>query len=366
MNVDFLHTENFRNLTTTDFEPCQGVNLIYGANAQGKTNLLESIWLFSGCRSFRSAKDKELIAFGKEKASLSLDFFGYDRKQNMEINISDTGRTFTLNGIKKQSSAAVVGEFPAVVFSPAHLTLIKNGPGERRKFLDIAISQLKPLYARSLLHYRKAIKQRNAILKSGNTLSNINELLDIWDEAAAKYGSEIISQRLSYINELTQSVKEIYDGISGKKETLNISYVQNKNLNDVNSGSLYEKLLLLLKNSRRTDLISFETSVGPHRDDINIKINDINIRHFGSQGQQRSAALAMKLGEAAIIKNRSGQHPVLLLDDVMSELDSSRQNYILNNISDCQVFITCCEGSAIDSMMVGKAFEMTDGVLLQK
>ena len=354
MRVTQLELKNFRNIASAAVEPCDGVNLIWGDNAQGKTNLLESIWLFTGCRSFRGAKDAEYVGFGEAKAALSLDYFGEGRDQNLLLSIEKT-RRFTKNGIKLTSPAKVMGSFLAVVFSPVHLSLVKDGPYERRKFLDAAISQLKPKYALALSGYNKALAQRNMLLKDLMYHSELYDTLDVWEEQIAFYAAELITQRIGYIHRLGTFATEIYGGISGKKETLAITYQEASST----GGNSKEEI-----RQGKTDLVTGSTSVGPHRDDLLIEINDLSARSYGSQGQQRSAALALKLGEAAVIRNFTGEQPVALLDDVMSELDSFRQNYILNHISDWQVFITCCDPASVQNLQYGKAIRMKNGRII--
>lgn len=365
MKVTKLEAVSFRNIKTEVLEPCEGVNIIYGNNAQGKTNLLEAIWLFTGCRSFRGSKDAELINFNSAKSMLSLDFYGYDREQNLYLEI-EKGRKFMLNGVKQSTSSKIMGEFLAVVFSPVHLSLVKDGPYERRRFLDIAISQLKPKYAVTLMQYNKALSQRNILLKDIAFHAELYDTLDIWEDRLAFYAGEIIRQRVGYINRLTSFCEEIYDGISCGREKLELSYFQQCPAFGESKQELYENIKSLLFAARKNDIATGFTSVGPHRDDISIRIDGLAARSYGSQGQQRSAALSLKLGEAAMVKSFTGQQPVALLDDVMSELDEARQNYILNHIKDWQVFITCCDPSSVANLKYGKAFEMKDGRIVRK
>lgn len=363
MNIKKLEVVSFRNIKNAIIEPCESVNIIYGKNAQGKTNMLEGIWLFTGCRSFRGSKDSELINFNSSKAVLNLDFSAYGREQNLHLEIEGS-RKFHLNSIKQPSASKIMGEFLAVVFSPVHLSLVKDGPFERRRFLDIAISQLKPKYAVTLSQYNKALAQRNILLKDLAYHSELYDTLDIWEERLAFYAGEIIRQRVGYINSLSNHVKEIYQGISSGKEEIEISYYQQCPAVGKDRQELYENIKALLYASRKGDIITGFTSVGPHRDDLSIKIDGLSARSYGSQGQQRSAALSLKLGEAAMIKNFTGQQPVALLDDVMSELDEERQNYILNHIKNWQVFITCCDPNSVANLKYGKAFEMKEGKII--
>lgn len=364
MIVNQLEAKNFRNITETLIEPDSEINVIYGENAQGKTNLLESIWLFTGCRSFRSSKENELVNFNSTKANLYMDFTAFDRRQEALLEIGE-GRKFILNGVKLKSASKIVGEFLCIVFSPVHLSLVKDGPYERRRFLDIAISQLKPKYGITLAQYNKALSQRNILLKEVAYQSELYDTLDIWEERIAFFGAEIIRQRIGYINKLSQFTDEIYAGLSSNKEKLTVKYCQQASVIGDDKNEIYENLKAQLYAGRKNDLITGFTAIGPHRDDLSVKIDGLNARNYGSQGQQRSAALSLKLGEAAVIKSFSGEQPVALLDDVMSELDTSRQNYILNHIRDWQVFITCCDPSNVKNLKYGKKFLMKDGRIIK-
>ncbi len=364
MYITELEAVAFRNLSGVSIRPCKEVNLIYGDNAQGKTNLLEALWMFTGCRSFRAAKDAELLQFGKQKARLFLEYYGQDRLQTMQLDI-EKGRTFTQNGVRLPSPARAMGEFLAVVFSPLHLTLVKDGPAARRRFLDNAIGQLKPKYGAALSDYNKALMQRNLVLKDAAYHRELFDTLDVWEDRIAYYGSEILRQRIGYVQRLRNFSADIYAGISQKKETLRISYAEAVPTEGSSRKELYESLLSHLKQARKDDLLTGTTSVGPHRDDLAVEIDFLSARTFASQGQQRSAALALKLGEAAVIRNFTNEQPVALLDDVMSELDAARQNYILNHIRDWQVFITCCDPSSVKSLRYGKAFAMKEGRILK-
>lgn len=361
MIINGLEIENFRNIEKINIEPCDKVNVIFGENAQGKTNIIESIWMFTGCRSFRGAKDKELIRFGEEKSKARLEFFSENREQNMTFEIGEK-KIIGLNGINFSSPSKSVGNFLAVVFSPVHLSLIKDGPSERRKFLDIAISQLRPKYASLMTKYNRIVIQRNALLKDIAYSSALYDMLDIFDEEVALYASKIAAYRTSYLEKLTEEVKEIYSGLSSGKEKISLEYVQCEERENFTSK---EKYLEKIKAARKNDIASCTTSIGVHREDIEIKIDGNSARKFGSQGQQRSCALALKLGEASMIKNTTADQPVALLDDVMSELDISRQNYILNHIKDWQVFITCCDPNTIHHLKEGKSFRIQNGSIVE-
>ena len=365
MKVNSIELNNFRNISHIKFEANDGVNVIYGENAQGKTNILEGIWLFTGCKSFRGAKDSELIKFNEEIARIELNFSDNIRGKKSEIVISEKKKNVFLNGVGLRSSAELMSSFYAVIFSPSHLSLIKDGPAGRRRFLDTALCQLKPSYAESLAGFKRALIQRNALLKDIHLNSGLYDILDTWDIQLAKYSALVISERLKYIDTLSQFSKNIYAGISENKEEIGILYSR-KEIDDINISvnDLYNMELLKLKDARKDDILMKSTSVGPHRDDLEIFINGVSARSFGSQGQQRSCALALKLGESEIIKKLTGETPVALLDDVMSELDEKRQDYVLNHINDRQVFLTCCDPSQVLRLCGGKSFLVKGGEIV--
>lgn len=358
MIVNRLTTQNFRNLKDICFEADSGINIIYGQNAQGKTNLLECVWLFTGAKSFRGAKDAELINFDRDMASLNLEFTAFERQKQAKITFTPR-RQAVLNDIKLSSPSKLAGEFYAVIFSPSHLSLIKDGPSERRRFLDLAIGQMWPKYIDVLRNYTRSVSQRNSLLKNARSFGIDNRTLGVFEQSIAQNGQVIIDYRTRYVKLINQIAPEIYYGISGQKENLSIEYVKKGN---INNGQLLEALHA----SRRQDILSGITSVGPHRDDLEFKINGIITRRYGSQGQQRSVVLSLKLAEAQVIKQITGEQPVALLDDVMSELDTVRQDYILNHIKGWQVLITCCDPSPITKLISGKVFYMHDGTLLEK
>lgn len=365
MIVGGLKAENFRNLKNLSFSPCEHVNIIYGENAQGKTNLIEALWLFTGGKSFRGAKDSELVAFEQPKSALALDFYAAGREQTAVIQIEKKRRA-ALNGVELPSAVRLAGSFCAVVFSPVHLSLVKDGPQVRRNFLDAAICQVKPRYANFLADYKRALMQRNALLKDLQFHSELYDLLDIWEDKLARLGALILAHRLNYIGTLAPVGEEIYNGLSSAREQFRISYQSSGEVPEhASADETAEGLRAALKNSRLKDIPSGVTSCGPHRDDLLIEINGISARTYGSQGQQRSCVLAMKLGEAALLEKSAGEPPVILLDDVMSELDSHRQDYVLNHIKSSQVFITCCEPTPA-LRGEGRAFFMANGILQLK
>ena len=364
MTVRELSFENFRNLENNRIEPSDGVNVIYGENAQGKTNLLEAIWLFCGGHSFRGAKENEMVGFDKSYFRLAMDFFAFDRTQDAEIVFGRDRKQIRLNGVERCSSSYLTEVFSAVVFSPEHLTLIKRGPNVRRRFLDAAICQHRVRYASLLSKYNQIVNQRNALLKDIYKHRELKDTLSIWDDSMAVVGAQILKERYDYLKQLREPAKVFHKGISSDREDLDIGYISTVKADENDSVDiLRDKMSEALKNSRHEDYSSGYTSTGPHRDDLDIKINGISARKFGSQGQQRSAVLSMKLSEAQLLYQKNGEKPVILLDDVLSELDNGRQDFLLNKVDGYQVFVTCCEESNKEQLKNGKVFYIENGTV---
>lgn len=361
MQVTRLCYDGFRNLKTGEWQPCDGVNVILGENGHGKTNLLEALWLFTGAKSFRGAKDSELTAFSKEQSRLLMEFSAAGREQQAEITIKGR-RSAVLNGVSQKSAAQLAGVFCGIVFSPAHLSLIKGAPQERRKLIDAAYCQLRPAYVKTLSEYARVLAQRNALCKAKNVGDAAEELFELWDRQLAQIGCRIIQARKRYIKKMNPVAKKIYDGLSSGKESFDMRYVSTVPCGEEETAAeIAEKLYAALQAHHREDSAAGFTTIGPHRDDVEVLINGHAAKNFGSQGQQRSAVLSMKLSEASLLEEVTGEKPIALLDDVMSELDLSRQEYILNHIRDWQVFITCCEPTPL--MQGGRQFLMKDGIL---
>lgn len=363
MKINALELENYRNIEKLSLT-FDDVNIIYGENAQGKTNLIEAIYLFTGAKSFRGVRDKELIKFGCDFSKLKIDFTNKSRKQTAEIAIKNK-REATLNGVKKKSPVLLGEELKAVIFSPVHLSMIKDGPGERRKFADSALCQIKSGYRNILKEYNKALAQRNSLLKDIAFNSSLSDMLYIWDKSFAKYGAKIIYQRQKYIEALIPYAKEIFNGLSNGREDIDLVLTGAFDYKNLTLDEIENKMMIALQNNRQVDMIMKITTIGPHRDDIEILINGKSARKYGSQGQQRSCVLALKLAEASLLREKTQDEPVALLDDVMSELDEGRQDYILNHIKDWQVFITCCDPASVLRLKQGKTFHIENGKLMQ-
>ena len=362
MKINNIEIQNFRNIEylKTDFDD---VNIIYGENAQGKTNLLEAVYLFTGSKSFRGVKDSQLIRFGDEFSKLKADFFSNKRQQNAEILIKNK-RSATQNGVKKSTPALLGEDIKAVIFSPVHLSMVKDGPIERRKFIDNALCQLNANYRNALKEYNRCLMQRNIVLKDMQQFGGLDEMLLVWSLNFAKAGAKIIFQRQKYIEALIPYAKEIYKGLSSGTEEIDLFLKGSFPYDWLSVSDIEEKLLTELEAKKSEDILNKNTSVGPHRDDMEIFINGREAKIFGSQGQQRSCVIAIKLAESSLLHEKTEIMPVALLDDVMSELDEKRQDYILNHIKNWQVFITCCDKNTILRLKEGKTLHLENGRIL--
>ncbi len=369
MYVIRFAARDFRNLEEEEIFPCEEVNVIYGDNAQGKTNLLEGMWLFTGGHSFRGAKDTELPRIDPETGknlmgtALALDFYSAEREQSAMLQIENGRRSAEINGVKKDTGTALVGKVRAVIFSPEHLLLVKEGPTRRRNYLDTALCQLKPSYASVLTAYRRALMQRNALLKEKRERpSQPADTLSVWNARLARLGAQVVQERQSFTESVATKISGIYDGIARGRERLEVRYCPSvKGGSTV--GEIEELFMQELSRTSASDIRSGFTSVGPHRDDLDIEIDGVSARSYGSQGQQRSAVLAMKLAEAQILTEFSGESPIVLLDDVMSELDRQRQDYLLNHLQGQQVFITCCSPETVELLENGMRFHVDGGAV---
>jgi len=348
MYIDHLKLTNFRNYDSLDLSFSPKVNIILGENAQGKTNLVESLYILGFGKSFRTSQDKDLILMSEMYTHVSADVtksdrtftvdFKYNQKQKKEIKIND---------VPLGKLSELIGELNVVIFSPEDLQLIKGSPQLRRKYIDKSISQIYPYYYRLLIDYNKVLKQRNNLLKQ----KDVSKMIEIWDEQLSDFGAKIMTYRLDFLKELKKICYDIHYKISQEKEHLKIEYISNylpKNLGDSDVyDKIYSGMLLNLKSRLELDIRRGYTSVGPHRDDLSFFINDKESKKFGSQGQVRTTALSLKLSEITIIKKILKESPILILDDVLSELDHTRQNELINYISDIQTFITTTEIKSI-------------------
>jgi len=339
---------NFRNIDSADICFSDGMNIICGRNAQGKTNILEGIYIFACGKSFRKTKFKDMVKFGSDNCSLRVLFSDSKRENDMKINISESKRETVLNSIKITKLSDFMGHFRAVLFFPEHLSIVKNEPSVRRNFLDNAISQLKPQYMVAINDYAKIVTEKNSLIKNCEQYFDFDNLFSVLSERMAKYSGYITSERIKYSRLLFDKVSSFLTDMTGGKEQVSYSYVSNalKGQNDIENASQIEKYYYeeMMNNKQRE--LSAQTSIyGCHRDDVEIMLDGTSAKMFASQGQQRSIALAMKLAEGSICVEQTGDNPVFLLDDVLSELDRERKDYILSKIKDRQVIITSCDES---------------------
>jgi len=351
LKIKSLKLKNFRNYDFLSLDFDASTNIFYGNNAQGKTNILEAIYISATTKSHRGSKDRELIRFGEEESHIEIIIDKNDLEYQIDMHLKkNNAKGIAVNKIPIKKASELFGIINIVFFSPEDLSIIKNGPSERRRFMDIELSQLDRIYLSNLQNYNRIINQRNNLLKDLNDI----ETLDVWDMQLVKYGEEIIKRRNKFINQINEIISSIHYNLTGGKEELKLIY-------EPSNGSI--SLEQMIKRNREKDIRNKSTSAGPHRDDICFLIKNIDIRRFGSQGQQRTAALSLKLSEIELVKSIINDTPVLLLDDVLSELDKYRQNYLLNNIHDIQTLITC---TGVDEFVkhrfsINKIFHVNNG-----
>ena len=338
MYIKEVSLKNFRNYQTclVKLAPC--LNIFKGNNAQGKTNFLESIYLSSIGRSPKTKKEKELINWDSKIARVKITLQKKYFKQEIETVLNkETNKAVKINGLSIRKIGDLIGEMPVVYFAPDEIGLIKDGPSDRRRFMDIDISQLNKNYFYLLCKYEKLLDERNKLLKQSKSIESLQETVDLWDSQLADVASKIIFYRLDFIKQIKEPAKQTHSFITNNKENLEISY---QGINFESKEKIKDKIYKLYKEKLKTDFDLGFTSIGPHRDDIEIKVNDVDIRIYGSQGQQRLATLSLKIAELSIFEKNIGEKPILLLDDVLSELDTKRCNNLINYIKDYQTIIT--------------------------
>lgn len=369
MIITDFSADGFKNLKNVEISPAAGINVIHGENAQGKTNLIEAIWITSGARSFRGSKEKDMVAFSGEYARINLKLRDKEREQQIEAVLSKNPRErkILLNGVKQRYLSGLFGVLKCVVFTPEDLELSKGSPDNRRSFIDLCISQIKPAYSKTVAKYENVLTQRNALLKNISLGISTPSDLDIWDEQMARLGAYISVLKYQYTKKLCIFARRLYNEISRGREDFDLRYCstvyETLEGREDWSGEMTEEYLKLLRKNRAEDIRVGFTLAGVHRDDISVLINEASAKDFGSQGQNRSAALSMKLGQAYILFEETDEMPVILLDDVLSELDKSRREFIISKLQGMQIFITCCEPV---SKLKGKRFEMRSGEIFNK
>lgn len=360
MYIQSLELKNYRNYDRLIIEFSSGTNILYGDNAQGKTNILEAVYLGATTKSHRGSKDKEIIRFGENESHIRIHLMKQDIGHQIDMHLKKSRtKGAAIDRIPIKRSSDLLGFVPVIFFSPEDLSIIKNGPSQRRKFLDIELSQLEKMYLHQLSSYNRVMAQRNNLLKQLAYQRELLDTLDSWDLQLVKYGSEVIRYRQKFIEDLNEIIREIHKNLTGKKEKIVLKYDYSVN---------YDEFLTVLQRKREIDLKYASTGAGPHRDDIEFLVNGIDIRKFGSQGQQRTAALSLKLAQIELVKRQTGETPILLLDDVLSELDSSRKNYLLDSIKDIQTLITCTglEEFINSHLQIDKMFQVKSGKIVRE
>ena len=357
MFIESIELLNYRNYNDLHIEFHEGTNVLYGDNAQGKTNLLEAIYVCGTTKSHRGSKDREIICFGKDESHIKMivkkDGVPYRIDMHLKKN---KPKGVAVNGIPIKRASELFGIVNIIFFSPEDLNIIKEGPAARRRFIDLELCQLNKFYVYNLIQYNRVVIQRNKLLKEIDYNPQLEETVSVWDEQLVKYGNELIKIRTAFIRDLNQIIHNIHFHLSGEKEELTIRYEPNVTEQDFEMN---------LERNRFQEFRQKMTLTGPHRDDLSFMVNGTDIRKFGSQGQQRTAALSLKLAEIELVKRTVKDCPVLLLDDVLSELDSSRQEHLLSEINQIQTIITC---TGLDDFVnskfhMDKIFKITEGTV---
>ena len=359
MIIQSIELNNFRNYENLQISFDEGTNILFGDNAQGKTNILESLYVCATSKSHRGSKDKDIIRFGNDEAHIKVMVkkHGMNYRLDMHLKKNKT-KGIAVNGIPIRRAVELFGIINIIIFSPEDMNIIKNGPSERRRFMDMELSQLDKIYLSNLVNYNKVVVQRNKLLKqlqfSGD--SGLVDMLDVWDMQLVRYGSEIIKRRMDFIDNINSIIRPVHSKLSGNKEILNLRYIP-----CTTTDNFKDEVI----RSRERDIKFKMTNVGPHKDDVAFFINDKDVRKYGSQGQQRTCALSLKLAEIELVKKVINDTPVLLLDDVLSELDANRQNFLLDSIGDIQTIITC---TGLDEFVnnrfsINRIFKVVNGVV---
>ncbi len=367
MIISSLDLRQFRNYEhqTMMFSP--GVNVLYGNNAQGKTNILESIYLFSNGKSHRGGKDRELIRFGQTASAITLFFDAYERENRAEIELfADRRKKIRLNGVQLNRVSKMIGYFQTVLFCPEDLSIIKGGPGERRRFLDSAISPLKPNYFTALLQYQKILEQKNKLLRQLAEYPELRQSLDIWNEKMCEAGARIMIYRAAFVKKMNELCELLYSDMTGGREKLQLRYLPSAVVMLDNENSVKRQLIEVLEHTRQRELGAQMSLTGPHRDEIEFYINGAQVKQFASQGQQRTVVLTMKLAQIELVKQAIGEYPVLLLDDILSELDKSRQAFLIEHMKCQQVIMTCTDAYAIEKGNQKSFYCVKNGVVTKE
>ncbi|WIF95882.1 DNA replication/repair protein RecF [Caminicella sporogenes] len=365
MFISRIRLKNFRNYDDLDIKLNDRLNIFVGNNAQGKTNILESIYLSGFGKSFRTNKDRDIIKMDKDMAYIKIE--GQKRYGDISIEMrfwKNRKKEIKVNSLSLIKLSDILGNLNIVIFSPEDLKLIKEGPSERRKFIDREICQINKRYCHSLISYNRVLYQRNNLLKKIKYDRKLINTIDIWNEELVKFGIEVILKRREFINRISSLSRLMHRKITDGKENLEVKYLSNIGIKNKDGfNEIYKNFIEKIEKNIEKDIDRGFTGVGPHKDDLGLYVNNIDIRNFGSQGQQRTVALSLKLSELEISKAEIGEYPILLLDDVMSELDINRQKFLIKSLKNVQTFITITEISEIMIPLVqeGFIFEISNG-----
>lgn len=358
MRIKELQLKNYRNYESCAFEPCDGVTVLLGNNGQGKTNVLEAVYLTCTGRSHRTRQDRELIRWGADLADVRIETQRRDGSHEVQILLPATGkRRIKVAQQEVSRSGELLGHVTGVLFSPEDLRTVKDGPAERRRFVDMALSQLRPAYYYAMQRYNRALKQRNELLRAAAVNPSLLATLDSWDEQLALAGAELMRHRREYVDRLSQVAGQTHQDIAGGREHLRIVYRPSVD------GETAQACMEALFGVRESDARRMTTSVGPHRDDVAVLVEERDVRAFGSQGQQRTAALSMRLAELNVMRDELGEWPVLMLDDVMSELDPSRRRRLLEHLKGIQTLVTCTDPDDLAGAETGAIYRV-DGATI--
>ena len=358
MIIKSIEIQNFRNYEYESIEFDDKTNILYGDNAQGKTNVLEAVFIAGTNKSHKGSKDSELINFNGDEAHIKAVVSKRDIDYRIDMHIRKSrSKGIAINGVPIRRSSELYGLVNIIFFSPEDLNIIKSGPSARRRFIDMELCQLDKIYVDNLIKYNKTLEQRNKLLKDIYFEPSLEDTLDIWNRNLVNYGSEIIKRRRIFIDKLNSIIEDIHYRLSGNKEHLVISYEE----------SVGEDVFLQeLNDNISRDKKSKMTGCGPHRDDIEFKINGLDVKNYASQGQQKTTVLVQKIAEVELFKDELGEYPVLLLDDIMSELDIKRREFVTDKIKNMQIFITCTDKEKFYNFKSGKFIEIGNGKIIKE
>lgn len=364
-----VNLNNYRNYKALDIELGEGINIFYGQNAQGKTNIIESVYMASTGKSHRTQKDSELINWNSEDARIKIDFQKENDEKSIDIYMSrNIKKRIKLNGVRLSKIGELIGNLNTVIFSPDHMKIIKEGPVERRRFMDIILSQVKPGYYYNLVQYLKVLEQRNNLLFEARNNSNILGTMDIWNEQLADFGTKIIMTRNYFVNKICNIAADTHEKISNGKEILKLKYNSSIEYQANSERDIKKSFINALEKSISIDIKRGATHKGPHREDILFFINDKEVKTYSSQGQQRTALLSLKISELKYMEEETEELPILLLDDVFSELDNERQKYLVNFIKNIQTVITCTDVEYLEKLNINdsRVFKVIGGTIVKE